>query len=75
MSEHSDLVKSNFEKNYQSYDNFIHQVVPDYENLHQHVIAAFFDRVEKLSSIVDLGIGTGKTTKALCEIYKDVSVK
>lgn len=73
-SKHSDLVKLNFEQNYQSYDGFIHQVVPGYEDLHYQIINIFNEYKRKPLSIIDLGVGTGKTAKALCEMHKDASI-
>ncbi len=66
---HSSLVKRHFEYEYQNYNRFIKKVVPKYESLHRYVIKQCFLPLGEPTSILDLGVGTGKTALALLENY------
>lgn len=59
--EHSELVKAQFEKEYETYDKEVRDVLLFYEEMHREVINAIDFGSNFQIRILDLGIGTGQT--------------
>ncbi len=74
MDKHSEIVKNQFDKEYGDYDNFVKKVVPGYEEMHKAVMDLLkYEEGDKLN-ILDLGIGTGKTAKAILDKFPNVMI-
>lgn len=71
---HSTLVKKQFESEYGYYDDFIKKVVPGYEKIHKIVIKLLNYPKKKKLRILDLGIGTGKTAKAILDKFPNATI-
>lgn len=63
--DHSALVKDHFEIKYEDYDNLIQKLIPQYAKMHDLVVKLVDFPRQKNLSILDLGIGTGKTALEL----------
>lgn len=59
--EHSELVKSHFENEYEEYDELIQNLIPKYTEIHNLVVQLVDFPKENKLTILDLGIGTGQT--------------
>lgn len=68
VKEHSQIVKEQFEAEYEEYDKNVRDVLPDYEEMNNKVVEEVKLKQGKLE-ILDLGIGTGQTAAGLLEKY------
>lgn len=69
VKEHSQIVKKQFETEYEEYDKNVREVLPDYEEMNKKVIEEVnLDKGGELE-ILDLGIGTGQTAIGLLEKF------
>lgn len=59
---HSKIVKTQFDTEYETYDQEIRDVFPFYEKMHKKVTSAVDFQNNSELTILDLGIGTGQTT-------------
>ncbi len=77
MREHSKFVKEQFEKDAETYDAEINDIVPYYEEIQREVLLISdifnFSENEKLI-VLDLGIGTGNPSINLLRKYKDMEI-
>lgn len=74
QNSHSKLVKKNFEQNYQEYDEFIYQVVPWYDLIHDQIFAVVKEKFDHLDKFLDLWLGTWTTTLWLLEMFPNAYV-
>ncbi len=73
-SDHDEFVKKQFDAEYGYYDDFISKVVPGYEEMHKETIALLDFSKDQELRVLDLGIGTGKTAKAILDKFPNATV-
>ncbi|MBS3128379.1 class I SAM-dependent methyltransferase [Candidatus Woesearchaeota archaeon] len=74
--DHSNLVKKHFTTEwmkYGQYDNFVKKVCPGYEEMHKLIIKQFIPSKKRVH-ILDIGLGTGKTTQALLKKFPNAKI-
>lgn len=69
VKEHSQIVKEQFEAEYEEYDKNIRDVLPNYEEMNKKVIEEVNLNKWRELEILDLGIGTGQTAIRLLEKF------
>jgi tRNA (cmo5U34)-methyltransferase len=74
MDKHSEIVRNQFDKEYGDYDNFIKKVVPGYEEMHKSVMKLLKYPKDSELNVLDLGIGTGKTAKAILDNFPKATI-
>ena len=73
-NKHSELVKGHFDIKYKDYDTLIKKLIPKYEEMHDLILKNLHFKRKPKIRVLDLGIGTGKTSLEILKKFPDVTI-